>query len=263
MRARALGAWLGLAVFVAVPLAARAARAAEPTVIAVAANFAEAAEALAVLYADAGQAGDGRPAPKLAFGSTGALFAQIATGAPFAALLAADVATPARLEAEGRAVAGSRFVYAIGRLALWSADEARIGTDGLDALRDPALRHLAIANPDLAPYGAAARQALRRLGLWDALTARIVMGQNVGHTLSLVASGAAEMGFVARAAIAGPGRAERGSRWDVPRELHDPIRQAAVLLEPGRDDPVARGFLAFLQSETAREVIRRYGYEVQ
>jgi len=238
--------------------AAPGAEATEPTLIAVAANFGETAEHLSSLYTER----SGRHLA-LALGSTGSLAAQIETGAPFAALLAADVRTPEHLEADGRAVPGTRFVYAVGQLALWSADARRIGADGVAALRDPTTRHVAIANPDLAPYGAAARQALQRLGLWEGLGDRLVTGQNVGHTLSLVASGAAEVGFVSVSALSTPDRPETGSRWNVPPALYDPIRQAAVLLVAGRDDDDARGFLAFLRTEEARDVIRRFGYGVE
>lgn len=242
----ALAATLGLA-----PLTARA----DEALAAVAANFAEAAEALAPLFHEA----TGH-ALAVTTGSTGKLYAQVGEGAPFDIMLSADATTPARLVSEGKAVAGTAFPYAMGRVTLWSPDPARIAGDGRAALEDPGLRFLAIANPDLAPYGAAAREALQGLGLWDALQSKIVMGQNIGQTNSLVASGAAEIGFVALSAVMSPHNTEKGSRWDVPQELYAPIRQDAVLLNHGAGNPAAQAFLDFLKTPEAAEVITAFGY---
>jgi len=227
------------------------------TLIAVATNFSDAAEAIAEHF----EARTGRHVT-LASGSTGKLHAQITQGAPFAALLSADARTTARLEDEGRGVAGTRFTYAIGRLVVWSASAERIDGDGPAALRDAALRHVAIANPDLAPYGAAARTTLERLGLWETIRPKLVLGQNVGQAHSLVAAGAAELGLVARSQLAAADGRPGGSRWDVPAELHDPIVQQAILLDAGASDETARAFLEHLQSDESRATIRRFGYEV-
>lgn len=240
-----------VAALVIAPLAARA----DEALAAVAANFAEAAEALVPLFHEA----TGHDLV-LTTGSTGKLFAQISEGAPFDVMLAADTATPARLVDDGLAVAGTPFTYAVGRLTLWSPDPDRIGADGRAALKDDGLRFVAIANPDLAPYGLAAREALRNLGLWDALQPRIVMGQNIGQTNSLVASGAAELGFVALSAVLSPRAETKGSRWDVPQELFQPIRQDAVLLAHGADNLAAQAFLDFLQTPDAVQVIEAFGY---
>lgn len=233
------------------PLAARA----ETALAAVAANFAEVADVLAPMFRDA----TGHNVT-LTTGSTGKLYAQIGEGAPFDILLSADAATPARLLAEGKAVSDTSFTYAVGRLTLWSTDAERIGEDGRAALEDPDLRFVAIANPDLAPYGEAAREALQGLGLWDQIQPKIVMGQNIGQTNSMVATGAAEMGFVALSAVLSPRTENKGSRWDVPQELFTPIRQDAVLLNHGADNPAARAFLDFLRTPEAIEVIERFGY---
>ena len=233
------------------PLLARA----ETALAAVAANFAETAEALLPAFRDA----TGHDL-QLTTGSTGKLYAQIGAGAPFDVLLSADAATPARLLEEGNAVEGTSFTYAVGRLTLWSADPERITQDGRAVLEDPALRFVAIANPDLAPYGAAAREALQSMGLWEALQPKIVMGQNVGQTNSMVASGAAEVGFVALSAVLSPRSGNRGSRWDVPQDLFEPIRQDAVLLDPGAGNKAARAFLDFLRTPEAVEIARRFGY---
>lgn len=228
---------------------------AETALVAVAANFAEAAEALAGPF----RAASGHDL-ELTTGSTGKLYAQIGEGAPFDILLSADDATPARLIEEGNAVAGSSFTYAIGKLTLWSSDPARIGADGPAALEDPSLRFVALANPDLAPYGVAARQVLQSLGLWDALQPKIVMGQNIGQAHSMVSTGAAEVGFVALSAVMSPRAPAQGSRWDVPQDLFTPIRQDAVLLNHGAENPAAQAFLDFLRTPEAAVVIEGFGY---
>ncbi len=228
---------------------------ADEALVAVAANFAEAAEALREDF----EQNTGHRL-LLTTGSTGKLYAQISRSAPFHALLSADEKTPALLESERKAVPGSRFTYAVGRLALWSADPGRIGADGRAALLAPSVRHIAIANPALAPYGAAAREALQALEIWEAVRARIVMGENVGQAHSFVATGAAELGFVAYSAVLSPRLREQGSHWEVPGDLYQPIRQDAVLLLPGQDRPVAAAFLEYLHSPAARQTIARYGY---
>ncbi len=230
---------------------------ADEALIAVATNFARTATALSIDFTQ--QTGHEL---RFSSGSTGVLHAQITQGAPFDALLSADSATAQRLESEGLGLVGTRFSYATGQLVLWSADQARIGEDGRAALVDPDVRHIAIANPLLAPYGTAARQALERLGLWESVQARIVMAENIGQTQALIATGAAELGFVAASGLVDPALSSPGSRWNVPQEFFDPIVQDALLLQHGRDNEAARSFLAFLRSEPAREIIRRHGYTV-
>lgn len=232
--------------------------AAAEALVAVAANFAEAIGELRSMFEE-------RSGHRLRVttGSTGKLYAQIKAGAPFDVLLSADAATPQRLEAEGAAVAGMRFTYAVGRLTLWSRDAQRIAGDPRAALTAADLRHLAIANPDLAPYGVAAREALQNLGVWETVQDRLVMGQNIGHTYSLVASGNAQLGLVALSAVLSPRAGTTGSRWDVPQALFTPIRQDALLLKAGASNAAAREFLRFLRSDPARAVIRRYGYAVE
>lgn len=229
----------------------------ETVLVAVAANFAGAAEEIAQGFAR--QTGH---EALITTGATGKLYAQIAQGAPFEVLLSADATTPAKLEAEGLAVPRSSFVYAIGKLTLWSADADRIGTDPKSALTHPDLRFLAIANPDLAPYGAAAREVLEGLGVWDGLQSRLVMGQNIGQTFGLVQSGAADAGFVARSALDAPGADFGGSRWDVPNGLFAPLEQDAALLMAGADNPAATSFLLYLAGADARATISSFGYGV-
>ncbi|MEJ8567176.1 molybdate ABC transporter substrate-binding protein [Elongatibacter sediminis] len=232
-------------------------RAAE-VLVAVAANFIGAAEALQPMF-------ERETGHRLVLitGSTGKLHAQISHGAPYEVLLSADAATPARLETEGQGVAGTRFTYALGRLALWSADPERITGDGGAVLTDPTIQHIAIANPELAPYGAAARETLRSLGLWESVQTRLVMGENVGQTQSFVATGAAEVGFVAYSAVLTDRARGGGSHWEVPASLYQPIRQDAILLRRGADNPAATDFLGFLASPAAVQSIRDHGYGVE
>ncbi len=226
---------------------------AEEVRIAVASNFSGAIREIATDFREAtGQ--EVRPV----FSSTGKHFAQITNGAPFAAFLAADVERPRLLEERGVAVPGSRFTYALGTLVLWSPTEGFIDGDG-KVLQGTDFRFLAVASPKLAPYGAAARQVLEHMGIWEELQPKIVRGENIAQTFQYVASGNAELGFVAASQLEGSGRAHAGSRWLVPDEMHDPIAQQAVLL---REDPVARAFLAYLKSEEARAVMLAHGYRL-
>ena len=224
---------------------------------AVATNFAGAMTALGSAFDR-----DGVHRIRVATGSTGALYAQITQGAPFDLLLAADRARPERLEAEGHAVPGSRRTYALGRLVLWSADPARVTSDGVQTLHESTYRKLAIANPELAPYGRAARDMLQALELYERLRKRIVMGENVGQAHALVATGNAELGLVALSQIMRPGPGGPGSRWHVPPDLHTPIRQDAVLLRHGAQNPAAAAFLRFLFGPRARDIIEAHGYRL-
>jgi molybdate transport system substrate-binding protein len=223
--------------------------------IAVATNFAAPARALAEQL----QAGTPH-ALSLSLGSTGKLYAQISQGAPFDAFLAADEARPARLVRDGLALRGSQRTYALGRLVLWSPAPGLIGADGAATLAGGNFRRLAIANPDLAPYGRAAREVLDTLGLWSALGDRIVRGENAGQAFAMVASGNADLGFVPLSSLLA---APAGSRWPVPAELHAPIRQDAVLLTRGRDNPAALAYLALLASPEGRQLVETYGYRTE
>ena len=194
-----------------------------------------------------------------AFGSTGQLFAQSSHGAPFEVFLAADDTTPARAESEGLAVAGSRFTYATGALALWSADASLIN-DGEQLLRSGDFQHLAIANPKTAPYGLAATQVMQALNLTDALTPKLVEGQSIGQTYQFVASGNAQLGFVALSQVSRNGEITSGSAWQVPAALYEPIHQDAVLLNKGANTAAAAALLEYLQGERAAAVISSYGY---
>ena len=195
----------------------------------------------------------------IASGATGQLYTQIKNGAPFAVFLAADDSTPAKLEAEGAAVKGSRFTYAIGSLALWSPKTDYVDDEGAVLGRN-AFTHLAIANLKTAPYGLAATQTLAKLGLTDAVKAKLVEGQSITQAYQFVATGNAELGFVALSQIYQDGKLKEGSAWIVPADLYQPIRQDAVLLEPGKDQPAAKALLAYLKGPQAAAVLTAYGY---
>ena len=226
---------------------------AEEARVAVAANFTAAAEAIAAEFlALSGHA------LVLSFGSSGQLYAQIVQGAPYDVFLSADAERPAMALAEGYGVEGSRFTYARGRLVLWSADPALV--TGPDTLEAGGFDRLAIANPQTAPYGAAAVEAMRRLGVYGAMRDRIVAGNSVAQTHQFVQTGNAALGFVALAQVAGHGE---GSRWIVPETLHAPIRQDAVLLREGAENPAARAFLDFLRGPQARAIIEAFGYGLE
>jgi molybdate transport system substrate-binding protein len=247
---------LSLAIFLmALALTGGARAGGEQALVAVAANFAEVA---GELVRDFEATSDHRLT--LTTGSTGKLFAQIQRGAPFDALLAADQVKPARLEAEGEAVAGSRFTYAVGRLTLWSSDADRIGEDGLAVLGAGNFEHLALANPGLAPYGLAAKQALEHFELWASLQPKLVMGQDIGQAFSMVATGNAQLGLVAKSSVLSARHRQKGSSWDVPPQAHEPILQDAVLLKSGAENAAAREFLNYLRTAGARSVIERFGY---
>lgn len=222
--------------------------------VAVAANFAAPMKRIAADFERA----TGHKA-QIAFGATGKFYAQIRNGAPFEVFLAADDATPARLESEDLVVAGSRFTYATGTLVLWSPRPGFVDAEGA-VLRQGRFNKLAIANPKLAPYGAAAVETLTRLKLLDAVEPKFVQGENIAQTYQFVASGNAELGFVALSQVMQGGRLQTGSAWTVPAELHAPIRQDAVLLKRGERNPAAAALLDYLKLPAVKALIRGFGY---
>lgn len=248
---RRLATWLIVCVLASSPAQALA----DEVVIAVASNFASIAEALADRFE-----AESDHAVTLVAGSTGKLYAQIVRGAPFDVFLAADSLRPGRLVSEGRAVEGSRRVYALGRLRLWSGEMDGVAALGPERLSRGEFRHLAIANPALAPYGVAAHQVLQTLALEERLDGRLVFGENIGQTYALVASGNAELGLVAASQLVAAGASSAG--WLVPRSHHAPIRQEGVLLSRAEDLEAAQAFLSFLASDDARRLIEAAGYEV-
>ncbi len=218
--------------------------------VAVAANFTAAAKEIAAAF----RSKTGEDAV-LSFGSTGQLYNQISQGAPFDVFLAADAKRPAMAVKGGQAVEGSEFTYAVGRIVLYSADPALVrGSGTLNAAR---FRKIAIANPKTAPYGAAAVETMKKIGVYDALRPKIVEGNNIAQTFQFVSSGNAELGFVALSEVAGR---EGGSRWVVPSGDYRPIRQDAVLLTGGADNEAATAFVAFLKGPEAARIMEKYGY---
>lgn len=237
-------------------LAAATAHADEVSV-AVAANFTGPMQVIAVLFErDTGHKAN------LAFGATGKFYAQITNGAPFEILLAADDETPVRLVKEGHAVAGSAYTYAIGKLVLWSADPKLVDARG-EILKKGGFRHLALANPKTAPYGAAALQTMGKLGVTETLKPLFVQGENISQTQQFVVTGAAELGFVAYSQVIKNGQIGSGSGWIVPGTFYDAINQDAVLLARGKDKPAATALLKFLKSDKAQAVIKSFGYELR
>lgn len=197
----------------------------------------------------------------LSSGATGKFYAQIKNGAPFAVFLAADDQTPAKLESEDGIAPGSRFTYAVGKLMLWSAQPGYVDSQGA-VLKKGQFQHLAIANPKTAPYGAAAVEALTRLNLLDAAQAKLVTGENIAQAHQFVATGNAELGFVALSQVMENGHLTGGSGWRVPPELYEPIRQDAVILTKGKDQPAAEALVEYLKGEKAAAIIRSYGYDL-
>lgn len=230
---------------------------AETVHVAVAANFTAPARALAEVFART----TGHQA-QLSFGATGAFYTQIKQGAPFDILLAADDARPIRLEQEGDTVPGSRFTYATGQLVLWSAKSGFVDNKG-EVLKGGNFSKIAIANPKNAPYGAAAVQAMDKLGLTAALTPKLVTGESIGQTYNFIATGNADLGFVALAQVLDGGKLKSGSMWVVPAQYHAPIIQDAVILKRAANNPAAKAWMELMRTPQTKEFIRSYGYAVK
>lgn len=223
--------------------------------VAVAANFTAPIQAIAADFKK-----DTGHTLVAAYGATGQFYTQIKNGAPFEVFLSADDSTPQKLESEGDIVKGSRFTYAIGTLALWSAKEGYVDAKG-QVLADNQYQHLSIANSKTAPYGLAATQVLAGLGLTDKVKAKIVEGQNITQAYQFVSTGNAEIGFVALSQIYKDGKVTSGSAWIVPADLHDPIKQDAVILNKGKDNPAAQALVDYLKGPKAAALIKSYGYQ--
>ena len=234
---------------------AASAHAAEVSV-AVAANFTAPMQKIAAAFEQ-----DTGHQASVSYGSTGKFHAQIRNGAPFQVLLSADSETPARLEREGWVVAGTRFTYAIGQLVLWSRQPGQVDERG-DVLSSGRFERLALADPKLAPYGAAALEVLHGLGLTASLAHKLVQGENIAQAYQFVATGNAELGFVAYSQVFADGQLTRGSAWKVPASLHTPIRQDAAVLKTGLGNPAAAALVAYLRGNKARAIIRSFGYEL-
>jgi molybdate transport system substrate-binding protein len=227
---------------------------AEEVSVAVAANFATPMQKIAVLFTQ-----DTGHTATLSMGSTGKFYAQIKNGAPFHVLLSGDDETPLRLEKDNAVTPHTRFTFAVGKLVLWSKQAGFVDAQG-DVLRKGYFSHLAIADPKLAPYGAAAIETLQALGLLTKLQPRLVQGESIGQAYQFVASGNAQLGFVALSQVMSNDRITEGSAWLVPPHLYQALRQDAVILKNGKDNKAATALMAYLKTEKARAVIRSFGY---
>jgi molybdate transport system substrate-binding protein len=223
---------------------------------AVAANFAAPMQRIVALF----QKGSGHTV-KVSLGASGKLYTQIKAGEPFDVLLSADEEIPKRLLQEGLAFAGSRFVYATGRLVLWSAQPDLVDDKGA-VLSKGNFDRLAYANPLFSPYGMAAKETLTKLTMWNAMQKKLKKGDDVTQAYQLAATESTDMAFIALSQVMRDGKVATGSWWLVPAELHNPIRQSALLLSGSKNQAAAKAFLAFLKSEKARAVMRGFGYEV-
>lgn len=223
---------------------------------AVAANFTEPVKQIVELF----QKETGHTV-KLSFGSSGKFTSQIKEGAPFDVFLAADEKNPKLLEKEGLAVDGSRFVYALGKLVLWSAQPGLVDDKGY-VLRKGNYNKIAYADPKLAPYGLAAKETLEDQGLWTVVQGKLVTGESITQTYQFAATGNAELAFIALSQITKDGKVTEGSWWVVPAHMYNPIKQAAVQLTAAKDKEAAKAFLTFLKSEKAVAIIRNFGYEL-
>jgi len=251
-----LARYVGKVVFFAAGFAMMAsavARAADIPV-AVAANFtAPAKEIATAFHAKTGYT------VALSFGASGQFYAQITQGAPFEVFLSADEARPKKIDADGLAVPGTIFTYAVGKLVLWSANPHLVDANGM-VLHDGGFTHVAIGDPKSAPFGTAAIQTMKALKVYDQLAPKIVTGQSITQAYQFIASGNAELGFVSLSQVV---HDKKGSEWIVPQTLYSPILQDAVLLKTGAQDPGAKAFLTFLQSPVALKIIKSYGYDTK
>jgi len=229
---------------------------AEEVHVAVAANFTAPMQKIAVQF----EKDTGHKAI-VTFGATGKFYAQIKNGAPFDVFLSADTETPAKLEKEGDAVAGSSFTYAIGKLVLWSANSDFVDDKGA-VLKKGNFEHISIANPKLAPYGAAAVAAITTMGLLEPLQPKFVMAENISQAFQFVYSGNAPLGFVAMSQVFEDGTLKSGSVWIVPGKLYSPIRQDAIILNKGKGKPGAEALMKYLQSTEIKSLIKSYGYDL-
>lgn len=227
---------------------------AEEAMVAVAANFSAPMQQIAALF----QKETGHQI-KLSFGASGGIYAQIKNGAPFDLFLSADQLTPQKLEAEGLGVPNSRFTYATGQLVLWSKQEGLVDAKG-HVLQNKSIQRIALANPKLAPYGAAAIETMTNLGLLKELQSKLVQGDNIAQTYQFVLTQNAQIGFVALSQVFANGKITSGSAWIVPGNLHQPIQQDVILLRKGQDNKAATALLLYLKGEQAKKIMKSFGY---
>jgi molybdate transport system substrate-binding protein len=226
------------------------------TLVAVASNFTKPMTEIAAAFEKA----TGHSA-NLSFGSSGKFVAQLENGGPFEVFLSADEKNPKKLEQDGFAVPGSQFTYAIGKLVLWSAAPNLVDDQG-QVLSKGGFKHLALADPKLAPYGAAAVETLQNMRLYDQLKPLFVLGENIAQTQQFISTGNAELGFLALSQVIDNGKISKGSGWIVSADKHKPILQDAILLKTGAENPAAPALMQFLKSPEAVAIIKKYGYDL-
>ena len=198
---------------------------------------------------------------RVSTGSSGNFLSQIENGAPFDVFFSADIEYPKRLEAKGLAVPGSIYLYAIGKIVLWVRNDSRLDVSkGLMALRDPSIQKVAIANPQHAPYGRAAQEALQNAGVYDAVKDRFVFGENISQAAQFVESGSADAGILALSLVLSPGLKEKGRFWRIPEHLYSPIQQGVVLVRASRNMPAAQAFLGYIETPATAALLERYGF---
>jgi len=227
---------------------------AEQALVAVAANFSAPMQQIALAF----QKDTGHQL-RLSFGATGGIYAQIKNGGPFDVFLSADQLTPQKIEAEGLGVPQTRFTYATGQLVLWSKQDGLVDDKG-QVLRSKNIQRIALANPKLAPYGAAALEAMTQLGLLDELKPKLVQGDNIAQTYQFVSTQNAQLGFVALSQVFADGKITSGSGWVLPSSLYKPILQDAILLKNGKDNSAAKALMLYIKGDKAKEMIKRFGY---
>jgi len=226
------------------------------TLVAIAANFTKPMTEIAEAF----EKSTGHKA-NLSFGSSGKFVSQFENGGPFEVFLSADDKGPKKLEQSGLAVPNTRFTYALGKLVLWSATPGLVDDQG-HVLSKGGFKHIALADPKLAPYGAAAVEVMKSRGLFDKLQPLFVQGENIAQTHQFVSTGNAELGFVAFSQVIDNGKIAGGSGWIIPSDLYKPIRQDAILMKTGAGNPAATALVQFLKSPEALAIIRKYGYDL-
>ena len=198
---------------------------------------------------------------RLSMGSSGNFLTQIENGAPFDVFFSADIAYPKKLEAEGLAAPGSTYLYAIGKIVLWTRKDSRVDVGkGFSSLRGPAVQKIAIANPAHAPYGRAAEEALRQSGVYDAVKDRLVLGENISQAAEFVESGNADAGILALSLVVSPAMKDKGRAWNIPENLYTPIQQGAVIVRGAPNPQGARQFLVYIKMPATAALLERYGF---
>jgi len=198
---------------------------------------------------------------RLSLGSSGNFYSQLQNGAPFDLYFSADIGYPKKLEEAGLTVPGSLYRYAIGRIVVWTGSASRINVaNGFEALREPGVKKIAIANPKHAPYGRAAVAAMEHFKVYEHVKDRLVLGENISQAAQFIESGACDIGIIALSLALAPTMRAKGAYWEVPAEAHPALEQGAVILKSSPHQQSAREFLEFLKGEKGQEIMRRYGF---